>query len=82
MWISDSRRSFLGCFVENVVTGLDYTADIPDECLASIFHFLRPSDRKCYSLVCHRWFRVDSQSSFSSTEPFSSTEYLATTHWD
>ncbi|XP_041025205.1 F-box protein SKIP2 [Juglans microcarpa x Juglans regia] len=49
-------------FLENVVAGLDYTADLPDECLASIFHFLGSGDRKRCSLVCHRWFRVDGQS--------------------
>ncbi|KAE8099696.1 hypothetical protein FH972_017653 [Carpinus fangiana] len=48
-------------FLENIVVELDYTANLPDECLASIFHFLSSSDRKQCSLVCHRWFRVDGQ---------------------
>ncbi|XP_008238850.1 PREDICTED: F-box protein SKIP2 [Prunus mume] len=49
-------------FYEEVAHGRDYTADLPDECLASIFHFLGSGDRKQSSLVCHRWFRVDGQS--------------------
>lgn len=50
-------------FFENVVGGgRDYTSDLPDECLASIFHFLGSGDRKRCSLVCHRWLRVDGQS--------------------
>lgn len=47
---------------ENVVVGRDYTADLPDECLASIFHFLGTGDRKRCSLVCRRWLSVDGQS--------------------
>ncbi|KAK4601839.1 hypothetical protein RGQ29_011093 [Quercus rubra] len=49
-------------FFENVVIGRDYTADLTDECLASIFHFLGTGDRKRYSLVCRRWLSVDAQS--------------------
>ncbi|CAN6680062.1 unnamed protein product [Malus baccata var. baccata] len=45
-----------------VTQGRDYTSDLPDECLASIFHFLCAGDRKRSSLVCHRWLRVDGQS--------------------
>ncbi|XP_022751248.1 F-box protein SKIP2-like [Durio zibethinus] len=37
----------------------DYTAEIPDECLAYVFQFLRPGDRNRCSLVCKRWLRVD-----------------------
>lgn len=48
-------------FLQNAVVGYDYTADLPDECLASIFHFLGSGDRKQCSLVCHRWLRVDGQ---------------------
>ena len=49
-------------FSENVVVGRDYTADLPDDCLASIFHFLGSGDRKRCSLVCRRWLSVDGQS--------------------
>ncbi|KAK4262337.1 hypothetical protein QN277_027908 [Acacia crassicarpa] len=51
-------------FVENSTGGcrLDYTADLPDDCLAGIFHFLSAGDRKRCSLVCRRWLRVDGQS--------------------
>jgi hypothetical protein len=48
-------------FLESVVVGRDCTADLPDECLASIFHFLGSGDRKQCSLVCQRWLRVDGQ---------------------
>ncbi|CAK7353672.1 unnamed protein product [Dovyalis caffra] len=40
----------------------DYTEDIPDECLASIFQLLNAGDRKRASVVCKRWLRVDGQS--------------------
>ncbi|XP_061341784.1 F-box protein SKIP2 [Gastrolobium bilobum] len=40
----------------------DYTVDLPDDCLAGIFHFLSSVDRKRCSLVCRRWFRIDGQS--------------------
>ncbi|KAB2617795.1 F-box protein SKIP2-like [Pyrus ussuriensis x Pyrus communis] len=49
-------------FYGEVTQGRDYTSDLPDECLASIFHFLGAGDRKRSSLVCHRWLRVDGQS--------------------
>ncbi|TYJ47223.1 hypothetical protein E1A91_A02G173600v1 [Gossypium mustelinum] len=38
---------------------VDYTAELPDECLAFVFQFLGPGDRNRCSLVCKRWFRVD-----------------------
>lgn len=41
--------------------GFDYTANLPDECLAWVFQFLGSGDRKRCSLVCKRWFRVDGQ---------------------
>ncbi|CAK7337729.1 unnamed protein product [Dovyalis caffra] len=41
---------------------IDYTEDIPDECLACIFQLLNAGDRKRSSLVCKRWLRVDGQS--------------------
>ncbi|KAI3684676.1 hypothetical protein L6452_33901 [Arctium lappa] len=45
-----------GVFVANDVLNL------PDACLASIFHFLGPGDRKRCSLVCRRWLEVEGQS--------------------
>ncbi|KAG4930685.1 hypothetical protein GLYMA_17G167800v4 [Glycine max] len=46
---------------ESIVGGRDYTADIPDECLAGIFQFLSSVDRKTCSAVCRRWLRVDGE---------------------
>lgn len=40
----------------------DYISDLPDECLACIFHSLAPGDRKRCSLVCRRWLAVEAQS--------------------
>ncbi|KAL9172343.1 hypothetical protein ABFS82_03G039700 [Erythranthe guttata] len=40
----------------------DYTSNLPDECLASIFDSLSSGDRKRSSLVCRRWLRVEGQS--------------------
>ncbi|XP_074573243.1 F-box protein At1g47056-like [Curcuma longa] len=37
----------------------DVTADLPDECLALVFHFLPAADRRTCSLVCRRWLLVD-----------------------
>lgn len=37
----------------------DGTADLPDECLALVFHFLPAEDRRTCSLVCRRWLFVD-----------------------
>ncbi|KAJ8764407.1 hypothetical protein K2173_006147 [Erythroxylum novogranatense] len=42
----------------------DYTKEIPDECLASVFHFLAGSDRRHCSLVSKRWLRVEGQSRY------------------
>ncbi|GMI86472.1 VIER F-BOX PROTEINE 4, SKP1/ASK1-interacting protein 2 [Hibiscus trionum] len=50
-----SAEEFLG----EIAANRDYTAEIPDECLAYIFHLLGPGDRNRCSLVCKRWFRVD-----------------------
>ncbi|KAK8716655.1 hypothetical protein V6N13_043960 [Hibiscus sabdariffa] len=46
-------------FLDEIAANRDYTAEIPDECLAYIFQFLGPSDRNRCSLVCKQWFRVD-----------------------
>nr|XP_016484210.1 PREDICTED: F-box protein At1g47056-like [Nicotiana tabacum]XP_016484211.1 PREDICTED: F-box protein At1g47056-like [Nicotiana tabacum]XP_016484212.1 PREDICTED: F-box protein At1g47056-like [Nicotiana tabacum] len=40
----------------------DYSSNIPDECVASIFQSLSSGDRKRCSLVCRRWFRIEGQS--------------------
>ncbi|MED6192234.1 putative VIER F-box protein 2 [Stylosanthes scabra] len=39
----------------------DFTADLPDDCLAGIFTHLNTADRNRCSLVCRRWLRVDGQ---------------------
>ncbi|KAL2333502.1 hypothetical protein Fmac_014715 [Flemingia macrophylla] len=39
----------------------DFSGHIPDECLARIFQFLSPVDRKICSTVCRRWLRVDGE---------------------
>ncbi|KAK7309187.1 hypothetical protein RJT34_05721 [Clitoria ternatea] len=39
----------------------DYTLHLPDDCLATIFHFLSAGDRKRCSLVCRRWHLLDGQ---------------------
>ncbi|CAA0816262.1 F-box protein [Striga hermonthica] len=41
---------------------IDYTSEIPDECLALIFQPLSSGDRKRCSLVCRRWLAVEGQS--------------------
>ncbi|XP_027347335.1 F-box protein SKIP2-like [Abrus precatorius] len=47
---------------ESIGRTRDYTADIPDQCLAGIFQFLSNVDRKSCSTVCRRWLRVDGES--------------------
>ncbi|TKY55675.1 F-box protein SKIP2 [Spatholobus suberectus] len=46
---------------DSVGRARDYTADIPDECLAGIFQFLSSVDRKSCSTVCRRWLRVEGE---------------------
>ncbi|CAN8264146.1 unnamed protein product [Cochlearia groenlandica] len=41
---------------------MDYSEDLPDECLAHVFQYLGAADRKRCSLVCKRWLFVDGQS--------------------
>ncbi|GER30249.1 F-box family protein [Striga asiatica] len=41
---------------------IDFTLEIPDECLALIFQSLSSGDRKRCSLVCRRWLSVEAQS--------------------
>ncbi|XP_060199390.1 F-box protein At1g47056-like [Lycium barbarum] len=52
--------------IDDVIVDLfndfDYSSNIPDECLACIFHFLTSGDRKSCSLVCRRWLHVEGQS--------------------
>ncbi|KAI3717048.1 hypothetical protein L1987_68368 [Smallanthus sonchifolius] len=49
-------------FVYTVPTTIDFTSEIPDECLALVFHFLTSGDRKRCSLVSRRWLLVEGQS--------------------
>ncbi|KAJ8753580.1 hypothetical protein K2173_022821 [Erythroxylum novogranatense] len=42
----------------------DYTKEIPDECLACVFHFLAGRDRTHCSLVCKCWLCVEGQSRY------------------
>ncbi|XP_028760542.1 F-box protein SKIP2-like [Neltuma alba] len=49
-------------FTDDSTGGFDYTANLPDDCLACIFQFLSSGERRCCSLVCKRWMRVDGQS--------------------
>lgn len=51
-------------FSEEFVEARDYTSDLPDDCLAYIFHFLGSGDRKRCSLVCKRWLYVDGGSRY------------------
>ncbi|KAL7618236.1 F-box protein SKIP2 [Lactuca sativa] len=37
-------------------------SNLPDDCLACVFQFLAPGDRKRSSLVCRRWLEVEGQS--------------------
>ncbi|XWS45220.1 hypothetical protein CRYUN_Cryun15aG0117500 [Craigia yunnanensis] len=46
-------------FSDEIAAKWDYTAEIPDECLAYVFQFLGPGDRYRCSLVCKRWLCVD-----------------------
>ncbi|KAL6225562.1 hypothetical protein ACLB2K_004411 [Fragaria x ananassa] len=48
------------CEVLDLAT--DYISDLPDECLACIFHSLGSGDRKRCSLVCRRWLTVEGES--------------------
>ncbi|KAI3699557.1 hypothetical protein L2E82_43956 [Cichorium intybus] len=45
-----------------VPTTIDYTSEIPDECLAIVFQFLSSGERKRCSLVCRRWLLVEGES--------------------
>lgn len=60
----DEVRYLEAGLMEFVSERHDYTFDIPDECLANIFHFLGDTDRKNCSLVCRRWLQVDGQNRF------------------
>ncbi|KAK8556754.1 hypothetical protein V6N13_064761 [Hibiscus sabdariffa] len=46
-------------FSDEFLGNRDYTAEIPDDCLAHVFQFLSPGDRNRCSLVCKRWLCVD-----------------------
>ncbi|KAI3665687.1 hypothetical protein L6452_44317 [Arctium lappa] len=49
-------------FPDAVTTTIDYTSEIPDECLAIVFQFLNSGERKRCSLVSRRWLLVEGQS--------------------
>ncbi|XP_024977481.1 F-box protein At1g47056-like [Cynara cardunculus var. scolymus] len=49
-------------FSEDNSSYIDYTSEIPDDCLAVVFQFLGAGDRKRCSLVSRRWLLVEGQS--------------------
>lgn len=51
-----------GVSSDDFINGVNYSEEIPDECLAGILHFLDAGDRKSCSVVCKRWFRVEGES--------------------
>ncbi|PWA63666.1 SKP1/ASK1-interacting protein 2 [Artemisia annua] len=48
--------------ITNASSYIDYTSEIPDDCLAFVFQFLSSGDRKRCSLVSRRWLLVEGQS--------------------
>ncbi|PWA36909.1 SKP1/ASK1-interacting protein 2 [Artemisia annua] len=48
--------------ITNASSYIDYTSEIPDDCLAFVFQFLTSGDRKRCSLVSRRWLLVEGQS--------------------
>ncbi|CAI9110228.1 OLC1v1010221C1 [Oldenlandia corymbosa var. corymbosa] len=46
----------------SAVDDVDFTLEIPDECLALIFQSLSSGDRKRCSVVCRRWLAVEGES--------------------
>ncbi|KAL7127496.1 hypothetical protein ABFS83_14G256700 [Erythranthe nasuta] len=59
---SEPHRNPGGLEPDSGDVGYDYTLNLPDECLACIFHSLSAGDRKRSSLVCRRWLTIDGQS--------------------
>ncbi|KAL4582228.1 hypothetical protein LXL04_006772 [Taraxacum kok-saghyz] len=49
-------------FPDSTTSCVDYTSEIPDDCLAVVFQFLGAGDRKRCSLVSRRWLLVEGQS--------------------
>ncbi|CAH1421155.1 unnamed protein product [Lactuca virosa] len=49
-------------FPDATTSFIDYTSEIPDDCLAVVFQFLGAGDRKRCSLVSRRWLLVEGQS--------------------
>ncbi|KAF7145326.1 hypothetical protein RHSIM_Rhsim04G0213600 [Rhododendron simsii] len=47
---------------EGIMGNQDYISELPDECLACVFKFLRSSDRKNASLVSKQMLKVEGQS--------------------
>ncbi|XP_047946267.1 putative F-box/LRR-repeat protein 8 [Salvia hispanica] len=60
--VLEGNASRLTSDADDDVSGYDYTLDLPDECLALIFHSLAAGDRKRSSLVCRRWLTIEGQS--------------------
>ncbi|MBA0599520.1 F-box protein SKIP2 [Gossypium raimondii] len=58
-FLSSSSSGSSDGFSDEILANRDYTAEIPDECLAYVFQFLGPGDRNRCSLVCKRWLCVD-----------------------
>ncbi|THU47822.1 hypothetical protein C4D60_Mb09t19690 [Musa balbisiana] len=56
--LTDSLPAVVG----GISAATDYTADLPDDCLALVFQSLGPGDRKRCSLVCRRWLAVEGRS--------------------
>lgn len=59
---SVARRSFSNFSPLMADEEGDRTFDLPDDCLASVFQSLAPSDRSSCSLVCKRWLLIEGQS--------------------
>ncbi|XP_061353978.1 F-box protein At1g47056-like [Gastrolobium bilobum] len=56
-YLDDNRRG------DEVIGEIrDYTSDLPNECLASVFQSLSSADRNRCSLVCRRWLQIEGQS--------------------
>ncbi|KAI3497285.1 hypothetical protein L1887_39782 [Cichorium endivia] len=49
-------------FPDATTSFIDYTSEIPDDCLAVVFQFVGAGGRKRCSLVSRRWLLVEGQS--------------------
>ncbi|KAI6702757.1 hypothetical protein NL676_011893 [Syzygium grande] len=61
--LAEGRQEFVSSFKEEEDGGgnYDYTGDLPDDCLAHVFHFLGMGDRKQCSVVCRRWLYINEE---------------------